>query len=940
MPKSSNYSLLTKSLQLSAAALIILCVLISVSNAQQAAVGGARSPVQNDSQRKEDPATKMKTARASAPLSRLYPSIRVEYSQIYRLAPIDKLEQQQLDLEKKLRIGVIRPLPRKLDVLADATVYHVAEGNIRLMGLATEGAFFTRVHFTKTQIPPGAKLFVYSIKNPEEIYGPYEGTGESKDGSFWTPPMEGDGVAVEYFSPDPNATGSPFEIREVSHIFQNPNLSPDAGVCNLDVTSSYANAAQAVGYLEFTTSEGEFICTGTLLNTRSSSFIPYLITANHCFSTQSASQSLRVYWRYNSGDFPPAGTSFTDGSNLLATQTASDFTFVRLTGSLPGGLWFNGWTTSMPAAGDAVAGIHHPDGSHKRISFGSRSSQSGCPSNIPGPCGNFLRVNWSQGVTEGGSSGSELVTGSPSDPRYVGNLWGGGSSCATPTESDWYGRFDVTYPNISSYLDDTNSPPCTTSSISIGQTINGSLSTTDCRSPARGNTYYTDRYSFTGTAQQQLIISQSSSAFDTYLYLRGPNGEVIVQDDDGGGGLNSQILIGLPSTGTYVLEATSYGENSTGAYSLTLGTRSCSTPTIGKNQTVNGTLTTNDCRSPARGSTYYVNQYAFSGTAQLQVAIALSSSAFDSYLYLRNPSGQVIAQDDDGGGNLNSHIPFGGGFFTLPSTGTYVIEVTSFGEFSIGSYALSLISPNPTTASAGLYNPTTSTFFLRNSNSGGVANVTFGYGPAGANWIPVIGDWDGSGTATAGLYNPTTSTFFLKNSNSAGSADLVFSYGPSGAGWLPIVGDWNGDGTDTVGLYQPSGSTFFLKNTNTAGAADIVFSYGPAGAGWTPLVGDWNGDGIDTVGLYQPSGSTFFLKNTNAGGSADVVFGYGPAGAGWIPIAGDWNHDGSMTVGLYYPSGSTFFLKNTNTGGAADLTFSYGPAGAGWKPLAGDWDGL
>jgi Divergent InlB B-repeat domain/Fibronectin type III domain len=243
-------------------------------------------------------------------------------------------------------------------------------------------------------------------------------------------------------------------------------------------------------------------------------------------------------------------------------------------------------------------------------------------------------------------------------------------------------------------------------------------------------------------------------------------------------------------------------------------------------------------------------------------------------------------------------------------------------------------------ATAGLYNPATSTFFLRNSNSAGSANITFAYGPAGVGWIPVVGDWDGNGTVTVGLYNPTNSTFFLKNTNVGGSADLTFSYGPAGAGWIPVVGDWDGNGTDTVGLYNPSTSTFFLKNTNASGAADLVFSYGPAGSGWTPLAGDWNNDGSDTVGLYQPSGSTFFLKNTNSAGSANLVFSYGPAGAGWAPISGDWDQDGIRTVGLYNPATSTFFLRNTNGAGPADLTFSYGPAGAGWKSLAGDWDGL
>lgn len=262
-------------------------------------------------------------------------------------------------------------------------------------------------------------------------------------------------------------------------------------------------------------------------------------------------------------------------------------------------------------------------------------------------------------------------------------------------------------------------------------------------------------------------------------------------------------------------------------------------------------------------------------------------------------------------------------------------NATSFyNPITIGS------APNTGGGSAGLYNPTTSTFFLKNTNSGGGANLTFSYGPAGAGWTPLAGDWDGNGSETIGLYNPSTSTFYLKNTNSAGAANMVVSFGPAGAGWKPLAGDWDGNGTDTIGLYNPSTSMFFLKNTNSAGAADLTFSYGPAGAGWTPLWGDWNGNGEDTVGLYNPSNSTFFLTNVHSGGAAGLVFSYGPAGAGWKPCAGDWNGDGMDSIGLYNPSTSTFFLKNSNTGGAANLTFSYGPAGAGWMPLMGNWDGL
>ena len=187
----------------------------------------------------------------------------------------------------------------------------------------------------------------------------------------------------------------------------------------------------------------------------------------------------------------------------------------------------------------------------------------------------------------------------------------------------------------------------------------------------------------------------------------------------------------------------------------------------------------------------------------------------------------------------------------------------------------------------GLYNPATSTFYLRNSTSLqsasdlGYADIVFAYGPAAAGWIPLAGDWDGNGTVTIGLYNPTTSTFYLRNSTSLqgasdlGYADVVFAFGAPGAGWIPLVGDWNGDGKDTIGLYDPTTSKFYLRNTTSLqsasdlGYADVAFSYGAPGAGWIPIAGDWNGDGKDTIGLYNPASSTFYLRNTTSLQSAE-----------------------------------------------------------------------
>jgi len=121
------------------------------------------------------------------------------------------------------------------------------------------------------------------------------------------------------------------------------------------------------------------------------------------------------------------------------------------------------------------------------------------------------------------------------------------------------------------------------------------------------------------------------------------------------------------------------------------GSNCASTPvTIG--QTLNGILTTTDCRYPT-GSNWYSDAYSFNGTAGQQVAIAMSSSSFDTWLALISPTGSELTIDNDGGGGTNSRIPATNGFYTLPSSGTYLIQASSNLTNATGSYTLSLSAP-------------------------------------------------------------------------------------------------------------------------------------------------------------------------------------------------------------------------------------------------------
>jgi endoglucanase len=67
---------------------------------------------------------------------------------------------------------------------------------------------------------------------------------------------------------------------------------------------------------------------------------------------------------------------------------------------------------------------------------------------------------------------------------------------------------------------------------------------------------------------------------------------------------------------------------------------------------------------------------------------------------------------------------------------------------------------------------------------------------------------------TIGVFRPAGRTVYLRNSLSGGNADVPsFTVGDSGD--VPVVGDWNHDGIDTVGTWRPSDQMVRLRNSNT-----------------------------------------------------------------------------------------------------------------------------
>jgi hypothetical protein len=226
--------------------------------------------------------------------------------------------------------------------------------------------------------------------------------------------------------------------------------------------------------------------------------------------------------------------------------------------------------------------------------------------------------------------------------------------------------------------------------IEPGQSIDNTLET--------GSNHH---YTFAAGASLNVTITLTSTEFDPFLELLGPNGEMVASNDDFEG-LNSQIgPITLGDAGEYTIVVRSFGNFGAGAYTLTLNnavggssqSQPTSVPAVSETPiTVGGTL------SGSRVADVD-NLFTFEGAAGDVVTITMTSEDFDSLIRLLDPSGEEIASDDDSAGNLNARLAD----FELPADGIYTIVASSFGGFSSGDFEVTLESaaPVPPSTSGG-----------------------------------------------------------------------------------------------------------------------------------------------------------------------------------------------------------------------------------------------
>ena len=226
-----------------------------------------------------------------------------------------------------------------------------------------------------------------------------------------------------------------------------------------------------------------------------------------------------------------------------------------------------------------------------------------------------------------------------------------------------------------------------------------------------------------------------------------------------------------------------------------------------------------------------------------QISTAGVYRPLDGTLYLRltNTSGYAdvaisygmpgdypVTGDWDGDGVDTIGI-YRGGVFFLRNSNTAGSADLAFGFGQAGDLPVAGDWDGDGKVTVGVFRQ--GQFLLRNSLTAGPPDWAFNFSGAGR---PARHRRLGRGRRRHGRgVRSAAATFFLRNTNNAGAADLVVNYGAPGD--LPMAGDWDGDGVATVGIYRRG--LVALRNSNTGGQAELAFLLGTAGD--VPLAGRW-----------------------------------------------------------------------------------------------------
>ena len=198
-------------------------------------------------------------------------------------------------------------------------------------------------------------------------------------------------------------------------------------------------------------------------------------------------------------------------------------------------------------------------------------------------------------------------------------------------------------------------------------------------------------------AGQRYRISVDATGFDAVarLYRAGATGTPVAENDDGDG-LNPRISYSPETGGDFVLRVAAFGADGRGAYTASVATLPPLPPSVPVPWSTSGRIETGDSTEAGTEGRRY-DEYSLRLEGGRRYRLSVDASDFDPLARLyRAGTDEVVAENDDGGGGLNSLISY-----RPTESGDYVLRVSPLVADARGRYraaaALAPAWPEPTT---------------------------------------------------------------------------------------------------------------------------------------------------------------------------------------------------------------------------------------------------
>ena len=337
--------------------------------------------------------------------------------------------------------------------------------------IGSDNAIGMKLYFNQFYLPQGSTLAIYTDYMVDELY---DSSINHEDQEFSHRLLQGDVITIEYFEPANTIENALLNISTVYHAYKDIlgfYPSDQERNCGVNVACDNGEFEDQINSVIFLDMNG-YICSAALINNTSFDLTPYVLTAYHCVDPETPGEHnwFSFYFKHQSSSCSGSNGSYSysrTGSTLRSSYYYSDFALLEMdyTPAASFNGYYAGWNRSSSPP-QLSAGIHHPGGDPKKINYDNDNafSDGWYTSNT------HWRLNWDEGGTEGGSSGSPLFD---DEKLIVGQLHGGSGECGSGT--DYYGKMNTSWTGggtsstrLSDWLD-----PSGTGYVSVTGTYNG-----------------------------------------------------------------------------------------------------------------------------------------------------------------------------------------------------------------------------------------------------------------------------------------------------------------------------------------------------------------------------------------------------------------------------------------------------------------------------------